>query len=38
MGMSLKQEKLIGVPRGEAVAVDVKEISFPLEREEAVDI
>jgi hypothetical protein len=38
MDISLKQEKLTGFPGGEAVTTAVKEISFPLEREEVVDI
>jgi hypothetical protein len=37
MDILLKQENLTGFPGGEAVTTTFKEISFPLEREEAVD-
>jgi hypothetical protein len=38
MDISLKQGRLTGFPGGEAVTPAVREISFPLEREEAVEI
>jgi hypothetical protein len=38
MDISLKQRRLTGFPGGEAVTAAVKEISFPLERAEAVEI